>query len=337
MMEKRAFVTGATGFVGGALVKRLIADGWQVVALVREGSDSTGLQSLGATVVTGDICRPESLAGAMAGCEIVFHCAALTGVGHRLADFYRVIADGSRDLLQAAREQGVTRLVFVSSVAVYELDGAAVCDEGQPRLGSSIDPYARAKIQAEDACLDAHRRGDLAVCIVRPAFIYGPGDRQGGFLPEVVRMMAAGKFKLIGGGRSPLPLIYISDLAELLLRCGEAPQAAGEIYNACAADSPSWREVARTLSDALNIDMPGSVSEKLVLPAASAMETLVRLKCLRTLPLSKSAVMLLSRDVSFPADKATRELGFVPRVGFAEGIRQSLPMLSTLLAQPTTT
>ncbi|WP_461482126.1 NAD-dependent epimerase/dehydratase family protein, partial [Porticoccus sp.] len=173
-MQKRAFVTGATGFVGGALVAQLVAAGWQVVALVRAHSDTARLPSPGVALVVGDICQPEGLADAMAGCSVVFHCAALTGVGHRIDDFYRVIAGGTDNLLGAARASGIKRFVLVSSVAVYELDGASRCDEQQPLLNSSIDPYGCAKIRAEAACLAAHRQGQFEVSIVRPVFIYGP-------------------------------------------------------------------------------------------------------------------------------------------------------------------
>jgi len=326
-MEKRAFVTGATGFVGGALAERLVADGWQVIALVRAQSDTSKLQSLGVTSVTGDVCQPEGLAEAMNAATVVFHCAALTGVGHSIADFQRVIAGGTDNLLRAAKESGVTRFVFVSSVAVYELNNTSMCEEHHPYLSSSIDPYGRAKIQAESACLAAHRSGKFEVSIVRPVFIYGPGDRRGGFLPELVGMIAKGKFRLINGGNNRIPMVYISDLTDMLVRCAERPEAAGQTYNACSRQSPTWRELAAVLRDELGLNMPGVVNARLVMPIAGMLEFLAKLKLLRTLPVSKAAVKLLSRDVAFPTDKAERELGFVSRVGFAEGVAHTLPLL----------
>ena len=329
-MEKRAFLTGATGFVGGALAEHLLAEGWQVVALVRAQSDTVRLQSLGVTLVTGDVCQPDGLANSMKGASVVFHCAALTGVGHSMTDFHRVIARGTDNLLGAAQAAGVTRFVFVSSVAVYELDHGHLCDEQHPLLSSSLDPYSCAKIQAESACLAAHRSGLLEVSIVRPAFIYGPGDRRGGFLPELVNMIAKGKFRLIDGGSNRIPMVYVTDLTDLLVRCAERPEAAGQAYNACSKASPTWRDLTSYLCEGLGLKMPGKVGSKLVLPAAGILELLARLKLLRTLPVSKAAVKLLSSNAIFPTDKAERELGYVSRVGFAEGIEHCLSMLQEL-------
>ncbi|MEZ5529956.1 MAG: NAD-dependent epimerase/dehydratase family protein [Porticoccaceae bacterium] len=329
-MNKKAFVTGASGFVGGALVERLLADGWDVVALVRTGSDTGKLQSLGVRLVVGDVCQPDGLVEAIQGADVVFHCAALTGVGHSINDFHQVITQGTKTLLNAAQIAGAKRFVFVSSVAVYELEGVSSCDEQQPLLTSSIDPYANAKVAAETACLDAHRKGNIEVSIVRPVFIYGPGDRRGGFLPELVAMMAKGKFKLIGGGKNRIPLVYISDLTDILVRCAVRPESSGQIYNACSKGAPRWRELAKTLCCELNVRKPGSVSVGLVRCVAGLLESLARIKLLKTLPLSKAAVNLLALDVSFPTGKAERELGSESEVGFAEGIACCLPMLKEL-------
>lgn len=329
-MQKRAFVTGASGFVGGALAERLIADGWQVVALVRATSNTSKLESLGAELVVGDVCQADGLLDVMAGSDVVFHCAALTGVGHRVEDFQRVIAGGTDNLLAVARGASVKRFIFVSSVAVYELNGVSRCDEQRPLLTSSIDPYANAKIAAETACLGAHQAGHFEVSIVRPVFIYGAGDRPGGFLPELVSMMTQGKFKLIGGGCNRIPLVYVSDLADLLVRCAERPEAAGQVYNACSKGSPTWRDMVQSLCSGLGIKQPGSVPASLVRPLAGLMESLVRLKLLRTLPVSKAAVNLLAEDVAFPTDKAERDLGYVSRVSFSEGMAHTLPSLQAL-------
>jgi len=328
--EKHAFITGATGFVGGALAEKLTADGWTVTALVRPQSDTARLSALDVSLAFGDVCQPEGLAEAMSGANVVFHCAALTGVGHRSADIHRVIAQGTNNLLDAACKSGIQRFVYVSSVAVYELSDAGVCDEQHALLSSSIDPYAQAKIAAEKACFEACHAGQLKATIVRPVFIYGPGDRRGGFLPELASMMAVGKFKLIGGGANRIPLVYISDLTDMLLRCAVRPEAVGQAYNACSKASPTWQGFAQSLSGVLGVAQPGSVPATLVRPIAGLLEFLAKVQLLRTLPLSKVAVNLLAMDLEFPADKAERELGYVSQIGFAEGVVRCLPMLKEL-------
>ncbi|WP_415176304.1 NAD-dependent epimerase/dehydratase family protein [Porticoccus sp.] len=327
-MTKRAFVTGATGFVGGALVRRLVSDGWELVVLVREQSQYAPLENLGATVVFGDLCQPESLTDVLKGCSVVFHCAALTGVEHRIDDFHQVIAGGTNNLLQAADSAGVQRFVYVSSILVYELtENATRYTESMPLLTSSVDPYGRAKIAAESACLEARQAGLFQVSILRPVFVYGPGDRPGGFLPTLLSMLRTGRFRLVDGGRSRIPMIYISDLVELLILAAEQPQADGQIYNACSAASPQWHELTTTLCEEMQLAMPGNVNGRLVGLLASAAEGLAKIGLLGKLPISKAAVKLLSHDVRFPTDKAEQQLGYQSRVAYRQGIIDCMPML----------
>lgn len=331
-MTKRAFVTGATGFVGGALVRRLISDGWELVVLVREQSQYASLEKPGVKVVFGDLCQPESLSDLMSGCSIVFHCAALTGVEHRIDDFHQVIAQGTSNLLQAAGSAGVQRVVYVSSILVYELSKNVIrYTESMPLLTASMDPYGRAKIAAESACLEARQAGLFQVSILRPVFIYGPGDRPGGFLPTLLSMLKAGRFRLVDGGHSQIPMIYISDLVDLLILAAEHPQADGQIYNACSTDSPQWCELTTLLCEKMQLAMPGNVNTRLVGLLAGAAESLAKIGLLGKLPISKAAVKLLSYDARFPTDKAEQQLGYQSRVTFREGIVDCIPMLRECL------
>ncbi len=222
-MTKRAFITGATGFIGGALAAKLAESGWHLTALVRRTSDCASLNQLGAELVIGDLDDSGSFADALRGCDLVFHCAGLTGMGHSLEAFHQAIYSGTRKLLDASIEADVEKFVFVSSIVAYELSSdASVYQESSPLLKNSPDPYGRAKARAEDLCMQAHKRGAISVRIVRPGFVYGPGDRRGGFLPEVASMIKNGRFRLMDAGHSRVPLIYISDLVNLLMLCAEA-------------------------------------------------------------------------------------------------------------------
>lgn len=332
VLTKRAFVTGATGFVGGALAQRLLSDGWELVVLVREQSQYASLEKLGATVVFGDLCQPEALSAAMEGCAVVFHCAALTGVGHRMDAFHQVIAEGTCNLLQAAGLARVQRFVYVSSILVYELtENVTEYTESMPLLTSSLDPYGRAKIAAESACLEAQREGLFQVSILRPVFIYGPGDRPGGFLPTLLSMLKTRRFRLANGGYSRIPMIYISDLVDLLILAAEHPRADGQIYNACSTDSPQWRQLTTLLCEEMQLAMPGNINARLVGLLASTAEGLARIGLLGKLPISKAAAKLLFYDARFPTDKAEQQLGYKPRVAFRQGVSECLPMLRECL------
>ena len=331
-MEKRAFVTGATGFVGGALVERLSAEGWGITVLAREASDIARLKELGVTLVFGDLNNSAAFVESMRGCSTVFHCAGLTGVGHSADDLDKVISVGTKSVLKASIAAKVNDFVFISSIVAYELSSSQkTYDEAQPVLSSSIDPYGLAKVNAETACIKAHDSGDISVKIIRPVFIYGPGDRRGGFLPEITAMIKAHKFRLIGEGHNTIPLIYITDLIDLLMLCAERRESHGVIYNASSEKSPTWQQFVDCLCEEFKLARPKNVSPKIMLFLSALLEGAAKIKLIRTLPISKAVVKLLSLNLLFPSDKARDQLGFQPKVSFQQGISNSKPMLSELL------
>jgi nucleoside-diphosphate-sugar epimerase len=331
----RAFVTGATGFVGSALVARLAAMGWEVVALVRPGSAYSHLIERDIELIYGDLNASDSLAAPLAKCDVVFHCAALTGVGHAMQDFHQTIVSGTESLLKASIASGVSRFVFVSSVAAYELgESRTRCDEAQALLSSSIDPYGSAKVEAERICMAAHDRGEISSRIVRPVFVYGPGDRPGGFLPEVAALIQSGKFRLMDGGDHPISLVYISDLIDLLVLVAESDQAHGQIYNANSVDTPTWRQFVDRICNTCQLQRPKSVNSRLVFGLARLLEIMAKVGMIRSLPLSKAAVSLLSSSVEFPSNKAREQLGYWSKVGFIEGMDKAMSPLQEMFDRP---
>lgn len=174
-------VTGATGFVGAAVARRLVATGCTVRALVREGSDRQNLAGHAITTVTGDLTDPASLVRALAGCSGVYHVAAdyrmwLPDRAARSA-MYRANVDGTRTLLLAAAEAGVSRIVYTSSVATLGLrqDGVPADEDTPSALGDMISDYKRSKFLAEEVVRDLAGRG-VPVVIVNPSTPVGPGD-----------------------------------------------------------------------------------------------------------------------------------------------------------------
>jgi len=331
-VKNRAFVTGATGFVGGALVERLSTMGWDIIVLVRETSDIKRLKELDVTLVFGDLNNSTSFVEYLSGCSTIFHCAGLTGIGHSIDELYKVISLGTQSLLAASIAAKIDNFIFISSIVAYELSPSQKSyDEAQPVLSSSFDPYGLAKVKAEAACMKAHDRGDISVKIIRPVFIYGPGDRRGGFLPEIAAMIKANKFRLIGDGNNTIPLIYISDLIDLLMLSVERRESHGGIYNASSDKSPTWKQFVDCLCVELLLERPKSVSPKIMLLLSSLLEGAAKIKLIRTLPISKTVVKLLSLNLLFPSDKARDQLGFQSKVSFQQGISNSKPMLSELL------
>jgi len=174
----RAFVTGGTGFIGGAVVKRLLEAGHEVRALVRPGADTRQLDGLPVERMQGNLLDRESLRRGMAGCAWVFHVAALYSYwGHSWNDFNQANVEGTRQVLEVARQQGIERLVYTSSISVLGVrNGRSLANEDTPgTLADRIGPYQRSKFLAEEVARDYARQG-LPVVIVNPTSPVGIGD-----------------------------------------------------------------------------------------------------------------------------------------------------------------
>ncbi|MBI1764697.1 MAG: NAD-dependent epimerase/dehydratase family protein [Acidobacteria bacterium] len=174
----RAFVTGATGFVGGNLVRALLADGVQVRALVRPNSDQRNLAGLPVELVSGDLDSQANLTEQVAGCEVIFHVAALYSLWMRdAAAIYRANVTGTGNLLAAARQAGIKRFIHTSSVAAIGVPapGTLGTEATRTTLAELVSDYKKSKYLAEQAALKAARTG-LDVVIVNPSTPIGAHD-----------------------------------------------------------------------------------------------------------------------------------------------------------------
>jgi dihydroflavonol-4-reductase len=176
----RAFVTGGTGFVGGALVRRLLAEGYEVRTLVRPGADDRQLAGLPVERVAGDLQDRDALRRGVEGCAQVFHVAALYSFwGHPWEEFFASNVEGTRNVLQAAWDAGASRIVYTSSIATLgqRADGAPADEDTPSGMSDMIGHYKRSKFLAEEVARDFARRG-APVVIVNPAAPIGAGDHK---------------------------------------------------------------------------------------------------------------------------------------------------------------
>ncbi len=176
----RTFVTGGAGFIGGAVVKRLLEAGHEVRSLVRPGEDTRQFAGLPVEQVQGDLLDRESLRRGMEGCGWVFHVAALYSYwGYTWDDFHETNVEGTRRVLEVARQEGVERVVYTSSVAVLGAanNGTPATEDTPSTLDDRIGPYQRSKFLAEEVARDFARQG-LAVVIVNPSMPVGVGDHK---------------------------------------------------------------------------------------------------------------------------------------------------------------
>ena len=246
---KKIFITGATGFIGGRLAEAACQQQLPVVGLVRTWSRAARLARLPVQMVYGDILNIDSLRRSMKGCDVVFHCAVdnrIWGEAHR-----RTSAEGTTNVMQAALETGIKRVVHVSSTAVfgYTPKPNAVTEEADYYY--SGDDYCNGKIEAEKVALRYYQEHALPVTVLRPTIVYGPfGD----YTTETISLIRQKRMMLINGGRGICNSLYVDNLIEALLIAAEHDKAVGQIFHISDENPITWKEYieshARALEDA---------------------------------------------------------------------------------------
>ncbi len=321
-------VTGGTGLLGSHIIEKLIETGQPVRALVRAGSDTRGLDGWGVEKVIGDVTDPTSLVEAARGIHTVYHAAAQVGDWGRWDRFIAVTIDGTANMLAAARDAGVKRFLHVSSISSHgHPDGEGmVLDERAP-LGVNLHRwsyYSRAKVEAERIVRAAMDRGDPAITIVKPSWLYGPRDRAS--IPRLVRAVRAGKAKIIGDGDNLLNLTYAGNEAEGCILAATNGQAVGQTYNLSSDGEITLAQYMNKIAACLGAKpVTRRVPYKVAYGAAFMMELFGHALRRRKPPLvTRYAVWLMGRRCFFSPAKARRELGWQPTVGYDEGIQRSV-------------
>lgn len=316
-MAKRVLVTGATGFTGGHLARALQRRGYLVRALVRCEEKAAALARDGIELAVGDVTNPADVERAVRGCHTVYHIAALyREAKHPDEVYWKVNAEGVRNVLDAAERAGVERIVHCSTVGVHG-DVQVPADEDAPFAPGDI--YQETKLAGEQIARERFANG-LAGTVVRPAGIYGPGDMR--FL-KLFRAVKRGTFRMIGSGRTFYHLTYIDDLVEGIILAGEHPNAPGNTYILAGPRYTSLNELVEHTARAVGSAAPrGHIPLAPVKLAARLTERVCRPLGLEP-PLHERRVDFFVKDRGFSSEKARRELGYVPRVDLQEGLRRT--------------
>jgi dihydroflavonol-4-reductase len=307
----RALVTGATGFVGAAVARALLREGWQVRALARVGSDRSNLDSLPLEIAVGDLNDPASLEPAIADCRALFHVAADYRLGARDPEqLYRTNVQGTLNILAAARRVGVERSIYTSSVATMGLpvDGTPG-DEATPvALEAMIGHYKRSKFLAERAVLDEARAG-LPVVIVNPSTPVGPGDVKPTPTGQVVLDAACGRMPAYVD--TGLNIVHVDDVARGHLLAFERG-IVGERYILGGKDM-TLREILAEIARIVGRDAPRvRLPYAAVLPIAYIAEAFSRVSG-RGGRVTLEGVRMSRKRMFFSSAKAQRDLGYASR------------------------
>jgi dihydroflavonol-4-reductase len=322
---KRAFITGATGFVGAAVARVLVAAGWQLRALARPGSDRRNLSGLPIEVVTGDLRDPASYAPGLGGCEALFHVAA----DYRLwapdpSDLYAINVEGTRGLLQAAERAGVPAIVYTSSVATLRLVGdGTVADEASIATESDmIGHYKRSKFLAEQVVQQWARDAvaNRRIVIVNPSTPVGPCDVKPTPTGQIVLDAAAGRTPAYVD--TGLNIAHVDDIARGHLQALEHGRH-GERYILGGTDL-TLQEILTQVTRIAGRRPPRiRLPHGLVLPIAHVAEAVARLTGGQT-RITVEGVRMARKRMYFSSAKAGRELGYTwrnPTLAFQDAVR----------------
>jgi nucleoside-diphosphate-sugar epimerase len=323
-------VTGASGFIGGRLAARLVREGYQVRCLVRPSSDVAALSALEVELVTGDLTAPDTLLRAAEGCRHVFHCGALVSDWALPEQVQAVNVAGTRDLLDACVRASVTRFVHFSSTDVYGYPGGVDVDESYVP-GGFRNWYAQTKRDAESEVQRAGAAGRLETVILRPATVYGPGSRE--VVLEVARALRGRHMLLIDHGRALAGLCFIDNLLDAAVIALTHEAAAGQAFNVTDGVDVSWRQFADGIADGMGaararLSLPLRWAERIGLWLEHGYRALHRRTGLTTRPLlSRQAVHVMGIDQSFSNARAREQLGWEPRVDYADGLAATVDWL----------
>ena len=316
--RKKILVTGATGFTGGALAKKLTEDGHHVIALVRKTGNISKLKDLGVDLVFGDISNQADVLKAAKGVDIIYHIAAVYRTAGHSDEYYEAVnVQGVKNIIAAAKKHNVKRTVHCSTVGVHGNISEIPSDENSPFNPGDI--YQRTKLKGEMLFAEAMQNG-LKGAIFRPGAIYGPGDTR---LLKMFKSINRGFFPLFGGGGTLYHLSYIDDLVDGIILCGEHPKALGETFILCSNEYSSIQELGKVIAESLDVRPPTlKLPITPLLIAAKICEAICKPFGINP-PLHTRRCEFFIKSRAFSNKKAKQLIGFNPKVTTREGVNRT--------------
>lgn len=321
-LPEKVLVTGGGGFLGSAIIRRLIDRGDEVRSLARNAYSELG--DMGVDQIQGDISNPETVAKACANRDIVFHVAAKPPPWGKYDDYYQTNVTGTQNIINSCLDQNITRLVYTSTPSVVfngkDIEGA---DESMPYPKKFSTHYAKTKAIAEQLVVKASLN-KLKTIILRPHKIWGPGDNQ-----ILTRLVARSKrLKQIGDGKNLIDVTYIDDAASAHIlaanKLKEYPDLSGNIYFISQGEPVlAWYMVNAFLKAAGCSPVKKSVPFRVAWVTGALLELIYKILHLPNEPyITRFLAETVSQSNWFSIDAAKKDLGYSPKLTIAEGLKR---------------
>ena len=317
---KKVLVTGATGFLGKYVVKELVEHGYQVRAFGRNSKVGRSLENSSVSFFQGDLTKAEDVLEAFKEMDMVVHAGALSTVWGPWEDFYQANVLGTKYVLEACRQTGIQRLVYVSSPSIYAApkDQLAIKESDAPEE-NNLNNYIRSKLASEKLFKDYP---DVPSIILRPRGLFGVGDTS--ILPRVINLSQKIGIPLIGDGRQLMDMTCVENVALAIRLAIETPEAKGEVYNITNGEPRAFRDLLEESLTGLGYPIKyRKIPASLLSGIASSLEFLYKTLNLKGEPaLTLYTYYLLRYSQTLDISKAERELGYHPKISISEGIEQ---------------
>ncbi len=313
----KILVTGATGFMGQHLVRELLRRQYKVRVVTRNRGRAAAISSWQGKpeLVEADITQRKTLVGIARGVTVVYHLAGMLGQQGAAASLYwRLHYTGTRNILEEACREKVVQFIHCSSAGVLGPVASPPADESFPYTPSNT--YERTKAAAEKLVLGYYQRHKLPLVIIRPEFVYGPGDLH---VLGLFRAIQKGFFVILGSGNSLLHPTYIDDAIQGLLLCLHRKDCTGEIFLIAGEKAVPVSELSSTIASELGVRPPFRMPLWLAKFIAMITDKL-HLPC----PLNQARLAFFTQNRSFDIGKAMTKLGYQPQFSLKEGVKKTI-------------
>jgi nucleoside-diphosphate-sugar epimerase len=315
----KIFITGATGFLGGTILKRL-AGQHEFYGMARSPEAAVKLKALGAIPV---ICELGSVEPRhLHDCDTIIHAAAFTKEWGTREEFWQPTVYGTQQLVEAAKKSSVKRFIQISTEAVlFTGDDLNDIDESYPYPSRSKFLYSESKLEAEKLALTAHEPGKFEVSVIRPRLIWGAGDQA--VLPVLVKMVKDNKFRWINNGTNLTSTTHVFNVVEGI-RCLLENWKPGEVFFITDGEISTYKKFLTAYMATQGIVPPDkSISKPMARFTANLVEWIWRTFRLRsTPPITRLPAYMLSANFTISHKKAEREIHYKPVISVAEGMKQ---------------